>query len=97
VDGGQPGGRVGLVLLNDGNAVVSWLERTGGDTAMVQARLVMKNGRLGAAKTIATSTAGRTSGVPRMVLNGDDIYFAWTVASRPSSVRVARASTSHFR
>jgi hypothetical protein len=97
VDGGQPGGRVGLVLLNDGNAVVSWLERTGGDTAMVQARLVMKNGRLGAVKTIATSSAGRASGVPGMVLSGDDIYFAWTVASRPSSVRVARASTSHFR
>jgi hypothetical protein len=97
VDGGQPGGRVGLVLLKDGNAVVSWLERTGGDTAKVQARLVMKNGRLGAAKTIATSTAGKASGVPRMVLSGDDIYFAWTVASRPSSIRVARASASEFR
>ena len=97
IDGGQPGGRVDLVLLNDGSAVVSWLERTGGDTAAVQARLVSKNGKLGAVKTIATSSAARASGVPRMVRSGNDVYFAWTVATRPSSVRVARMTASEFR
>ena len=97
VDNGQPGGRVDLVLLNNGNAIVSWLERTGGDTAAVRARLVTKNGKLGTPQTIATSTAARASGVPRMVLNGTDVYFAWTVASRPSTVRVARAKASDFR
>jgi hypothetical protein len=97
VDGGQPGGRVGLVLLPDGSAVVSWLERTGGDVAAVQARRVTRAGQLGAVKTIATSTAAKGSGVPRMAISGQDIYFAWTVASRPSSVRVSRAQASEFR
>ena len=97
VDGGQPGGRVGLVLLDDGSAVVSWLERTGGDVAAVQARRVSRSGQLGAVKTVAMSSAARASGVPKMVRNGSEIYFAWTVASRPSTVRVARAQVSEFR
>jgi hypothetical protein len=97
VDGGQPGGRVGLVLLDDRTAVVSWLERTGGDVATVQARRVTRTGQLGSAKTIAVSSAARASGVPRMILNGSDIYFAWTVATRPSTVRIARMRSSEFR
>lgn len=97
VDGGQPGGRVDLVLLGDGSAVVSWLERTGGDTAAVRARRVSRNGQLGAPVTIATSSSARASGVPKMVMSGSDIYFAWTVATRPSRVRVARTSISELR
>jgi hypothetical protein len=97
VDGGQPGGRVDLVLLPDGSAVVSWLERTGGDVAAVQARRVTRAGQVGPARTIATSSAARASGVPRMALAGSDIYFAWTVPTKPSTVRVARASAGEFR
>jgi hypothetical protein len=97
VDGGEPGGRVDLALLKDGSVVVSWLERTGGTAAEVRARRVTPDGTLGAVKTIATSTSARASGVPRMVLSGDDLYFAWTVASKPTSVRLARASVSEFR
>ena len=97
IDDGEPGGRVDLALLPDGNALVSWLERTGGDVAAVRARRVSRNGRLGESKTIATSSAARASGVPRMVRSGNDIYFAWTVASTPSRVRFARAAASEFR
>ena len=97
VDGGDPGGRVDLVLLADGNAIVSWLERTGGDVAAVRARRVSRNGQLGEAKTIATSSAARASGVPKMVRSGSDIYFAWTVATTPSRVQFARASINEFR
>jgi hypothetical protein len=96
VDGGQPGGRVDLVMLGDGSAVVSWLERTG-DVAAVQARRVTASGQLGPVKTIAQSSAARASGVPRMVMSGSDLFFAWTVPTRPSSVRVARAAVSEFR
>lgn len=97
VDGGEPGGRVDLVMLDDGSVVVSWLERTGRDVAAVQARRVTRAGQLGPTRTIATSTAARASGVPRMALSKTDIYFAWTVPTRPSSVRVARASAAEFR
>lgn len=109
IDGGQPGGRVGLVLLPDGSALVSWLERTGGDVAAVQARRVTRSGELGVPRTIAASSAARASGVPRIALWGSNVYFAWTVpvpaaASAPGGrartstvVRVARATAADFR
>jgi hypothetical protein len=97
VDNGQPGGRVGLVLLPDGSAIVSWLERTGGDTAAVLARRVTPDGQMGGAKTVAVSSSVRASGVPRMIMSGQDIYFAWTVPTKPSSVRVARTTAGFFR
>ena len=97
IDGGQPGGRVGLVRLDDGSVIVSWLERTGGQDAAVRARRVTPAGVMSEPRTIATSSAARASGVPRMVRSGSSIYFAWTVATRPSAVRIARASVSDFR
>lgn len=97
VDGGNPAGRVGVALLGDGSALVTWIERTGGDTAAVRARRVHPDGRLGAARTIATSSAARASGFPRLVRTGSDVVFAWTVPGRPSMVRVARAPAAEFR
>ncbi|MEO5566964.1 MAG: hypothetical protein ABIR92_00640, partial [Gemmatimonadaceae bacterium] len=75
----------------------SWIERTGGDVAQVRARRVTRTGASSEPRIIATSSAARASGVPRMVLNGSEIYFAWTVPTKPSTIRVARASTADFR
>ena len=97
VDKGAPAGRVDTELLDDGSALVSWIERIGGDTASVLVRRVTSNGEAGEAMTIAQSSAARASGFPRMVRVGSDIVFAWTVPGRPSSIRVARAPTSSFR
>ena len=98
VDGGSPGGRVDAVLLADGSALVSWIERIGGDTAAVRVRWVSPDGKSGDAITVAKSTgAPRASGVPKMVLAGDQVVFAWTVPGRPSTIRVARANASAFR
>jgi hypothetical protein len=85
------------VRLDDGSVIVSWLERTGGQDAAVRARRVTPAGVMSEPRTIATSSAARASGVPRMVRSGSSIYFAWTVATRPSAVRIARASVSDFR
>lgn len=97
VDGGNPAGRVDVAQLQDGSALVTWIERIGGDTAAVRARRVWRNGRLGIATTVATSSAARASGFPRMAVTGSDVVFAWTVPGRPSSVRVARAAVGGFR
>ena len=90
VDDGQPAGRVDVELTKDGAALVTWIERTGGDAAAVRLRRVERGGRSGAPATIATSSAARASGFPRMVIAGNDALFAWTVPGRPSSVKVAR-------
>ena len=97
VDGGSPGGRVDAVLLADGSALVSWIERIGGDTAAVRVRRVTADGKSGDPITVARSSAGRASGVPRMVLAGSRVVFAWTVPGRPSTIRVARAEASSLR
>lgn len=97
VDLGQPSGRVATTLLADGSALVSWIERTGGDTAGVLVRRVTSDGKLGAPVTVAASSASRASGFPRMALAGDQLYFAWTQPGRPSSVRVARMAAASFK
>lgn len=96
VDGGNPAGRVDVALLQSGGALVTWIERTGGDTAAVRVRRVESNGRMGEAMTIAKSSAARASGFPRMVIAGTDVVFAWTVPGRPSAIRVAKATISDF-
>jgi hypothetical protein len=97
IDGGSPGGRVDAVLLADGSALVSWIERIGGDTAAVRVRRVTPDGKSGEAITVAKSSTARASGVPKMVLAGEQVIFAWTVPGRPSIIRVARASASSLR
>lgn len=97
VDGGNPAGRVDVALLPNGDALVTWIERTGGDTAAVRSRRVGRDGRLGSGTTIAASSAARASGFPRMALTGSDVVFAWTAPGRPSGVRVARLRVATFR
>lgn len=97
VDGGRPAGRVDIALLKDGSALVTWIERTGGDTAAVRARRVRPDGRASEPLTIASSSAARSSGFPRMAVSGYDVVFAWTVPGRPSAIRVARLSQSSLQ
>jgi hypothetical protein len=75
-DDGQPMGRVGVVALEDGSAVVSWLEKAeaGGE---VRVRRVRQDGSRGPATTVAPMAAARASGFPRMVRTGNSLVFAW--------------------
>ena len=88
VDEGSPVGRVDVLVLGDGSALVSWLERTakGGE---VKVRRVRSNGSRDEAITVAESSAARSSGFPHMALVGDEIIFAWTDPNTPSRVRTA--------
>ena len=97
VDGGLPAGRVDVALLPDGAALVTWVERVGGDTAAVRARRVSPDGRAGAPFTIAASSAARASGFPRLAITSQHAMFAWTQPGRPSAVRVARVPLSSFK
>ena len=97
VDGGSPAGRVDVALLADGGALVTWIERVGGDTAAVRVRRVRRDGRTGAPMTIASSSAARASGFPRMAITGSTAVFAWTVPGRPSAIRVARIPVAQIR
>jgi hypothetical protein len=88
VDEGSPVGRVDVLMLTDGSALVSWLERTakGGE---VKVRRVRPDGSRDEAITVAESSAARVSGFPQMARAGDEIIFAWTDPGVPSRVRTA--------
>ena len=92
VDDGDPAGRVDVELLEGGGALVSWIERTGGEAAELRARRVAADGGRGAAFTVAATGGQRASGFPRMVRSGGEVVFAWTVPGDPSTLRTARAA-----
>ena len=96
VDDGNPGGRVDIGILSDGSALVTWLERTGGEIAVVRGRRVTRDGKAGKPVTIATSSGARASGFPRFAITNSGIVFAWTVPGQPSQVRVASAQPAEF-
>ena len=90
VDEGTPAGRVGVVLLPSGDALVSWIERTSRG-AEVRVRRVRADGSTGTPLTVGVSSAERASGFPRMVVAGNELLAAWTVPGPAPTVRVARA------
>jgi hypothetical protein len=91
VDDGEAMGRVGVVMLDDGDALVTWLERTG-DDAEIRLRRIDASGRPGPSAALAVTAAARASGFPRVARRGDDILFAWTEAGETPTVRTAIAS-----
>jgi hypothetical protein len=91
VDAGDPTGRVDVELLPGGSALVSWLERTEGGGAEVLARVVSPGDQAGTPLVVASSTAERAGGFPRMARSGEWIIFAWTEPGDSPRVRVARA------
>jgi len=77
VDDGAPAGRVDVLLLADGSAIVCWLEKLSGGGA-VRARRVRPDGKRGQSITVAPSGVARSSGFPQMARAGDALVFAWT-------------------
>jgi hypothetical protein len=92
VDDGDPLGRVATLLLDDGSALVSWLERTE-TAAEIRVRRVAADGRRSDATAVAETGHERASGFPRMTRSGERIVFAWTVPGSPRQVLVATTNT----
>jgi hypothetical protein len=89
VDEGQPLGRVDVVALPGGSALVSWLERrTSGSEILV--RLVPATGPPGPPVAVARTSEARASGFPRLERAGEAILMAWTEAGEPSRISTAR-------
>jgi hypothetical protein len=94
VDDGNPAGRVDVEFEVGGRALVTWIERVGGEGAEVRVRAIAPDGQRSPAMVVASSAAARTSGFPRMVRSGDEIVFAWTQPGDTSRVRLAVARAS---
>jgi hypothetical protein len=77
VDGGRPVGWPATVLLDDGTAVVSWLESLGDGRGEIRLRRVWPSGRLGEVVVAAEASSGRSTGIPQMVKSGESLVLAW--------------------
>lgn len=97
VDNGSPVGRVGIALVSNNDAIVSWLENTPGEMAEVRARRVMDDGSTSDPLTISETSPARASGFPRIVVRGEELIAAWTVAGDSARVRVARVLLDALR
>jgi hypothetical protein len=87
IDTGEAIGRVDVELLDDGSALVSWLER-----GTIFVRRVRPEGGASEPVAIAATGESRAGGFPRMALAGGRLFVAWTEpgsADDPSYVRAA--------
>jgi hypothetical protein len=77
IDEGDPIGRVDVVALDSGGAVVTWIEHSnrGGE---VRARQVTADGKTMEPVTVGMTSIGNASGFPRAERAGDTIVFTWT-------------------
>jgi hypothetical protein len=92
VDRGNPAGRVDVQLLANGDAIVTWLENV--PEASLRVRQVRESGDLSPDRVITPLTAERPSGFPHLIVQGDQVVFAWTEPGSPARIRAARAQLS---
>jgi hypothetical protein len=90
VAGGKVVGRVDVVLLQDGRAVVSWLAETASGV-VIRAQPFNSAGAADVARDIATANVDRSSGFPQMVEVTGGLLFAWTENGSVPAVRTAFA------
>ena len=89
IDGGRPVGWADVLVLDDGRALVSWLERTGDGVGEIRLRIVGGEGA-SAPLVVTAASSGRGTGIPMIARAGDDVIVAW----RDGSVRTARVALS---
>jgi len=90
VSSASPLGRVDVSLLRDGSAVVSWMEKTDGDGAVLMLRRLAPTGLAGAPVPAVRIDARRPSGFPQLLAFDDSLLIAWTdVSGADSRVRTA--------
>jgi hypothetical protein len=75
-------GRVDVELLDDGSALVSWVEYAEGASDF-KVRRVDKAGARSPALAVSPVSGGRASGFPKMARNGNNVIFAWSGSATP--------------
>jgi hypothetical protein len=89
VDGAASLGRMGVELVNDSSAIVTWVEPSSQQSSF-SARRVDERGTRGAVAAVGESRGTR---YPRLARLGDELLFAWTATENGA----ARVLTAHAR
>ncbi len=86
IDLGGAAGQVDLMLMDDGSALVSWVERTAVGEALLICRATADDG-CGPPVAVTINASGRSIGFARMAMAGGKVYIAWTEPTRDASGR----------
>jgi hypothetical protein len=89
IDDGQPAGRVDVALLPGGDALAVWVETDDHGNGAIRARRVQRDNALDPSFVVATTTAERAGGFPRVTTSAGAAWFAWVEPGEPSHVRMA--------
>jgi hypothetical protein len=81
-------GHVDTVMLEDGSAVVSWLQAAAGGRGKLVLRRVAPGGEMGPVFEVSGNAPARS--VPQMAFTGEDLVLVWTEA-RDDGKRIASA------
>ncbi len=94
----DPLGRVDIELLEDGSALVSWLDILVDNSTVIQLQKVYQDGTLSEHITVTESSESRSSGFPRMVIKDNMAYLAWTnVEEKNLSIKTAIINTNNLK
>jgi hypothetical protein len=88
VESPNTNGRVGAVILESTEIVVSWMDTT--DEAKIMLSRYDIKGEFLDSTEVASSSASRRSGFPIIEAVGNSVYVTWTDISTTPQVRVAR-------
>ena len=88
LDGAGSFGQVGLLLDDDGVAIVSWWRAASGGGTDLALRTILEDGALGELRVVAHSASGQPVDVPQLVAVGDDVLVAWTSLDEDATVHV---------
>ena len=88
LDGAGSFGQTGLVLADDGTAIVTWWRAAAGGGTDLTLRTVAPDGSLGEPRVIAHSGTTQPVDVPQIIAAGDDLLVAWTSLDDDATVHV---------
>ncbi len=96
IDDGKPIGRVDVTLLDENNALVSWMESTD-QAAEIRVMKVSSKGKKQEPVIITTISAARGSGFPQMEVINDIVYIAWNnIVDNQSTIKIINIPINTF-
>jgi len=96
IDNGKPIGRVDVALLDENNALVSWMESSE-NGAEIKVVKVNNNGAKQKPLIAASLSAARSSGFPQMEVFNDTVYFAWNdISENQPVIKMTRIDINSF-
>jgi hypothetical protein len=92
INNSAPSGRVDVIQLKDGSALVTWVKQKEKGEAILICAVNPQEGCL-RPEVVAISPNGRTVGFPRMTLGKEGVFIAWTEPTTPTATQPRGGTT----